>query len=260
MSFTRGGGRPWTNGQHTEIGYCISVTKVLLTQSHTMRAVVSYSYDPSSPTPMTGGGNIPLVCKTGGNCGSANQLEREGRTDVLTFDSDELNSDLAVVGRLHARLFVSSSANDTDFVVTISDLSPGIFGSSWWSKSMLVRNGAMRMRWRDGTSNQSSPMQPGQIYEANIDLKTVAYVFPKGHRIRVAVSSAATPYYSPNYNTGKFDFGDAKKRSVIARNTIHTGPQHPSAITLPVVNVNDLPENDRFDGASLRKDGPTWLV
>jgi predicted acyl esterase len=220
---------------------------------------VSYSYDPSNPTPMTGGGNIPIVCRTGGNCGSADQLEREGRSDVLTFDSDELKSDLAVVGRVHARLFVSSSANDTDFVVTISDLSPGIWGTSFWSKSMLVRNGALRMRWREGTSNQSSPMQPSQIYEANIDLTTVAYVFPKGHRIRIAVSSAATPYYSPNYNTGKFDFGDAKKHSVIARNTIHTSPQHPSAITLPVVSVHDIPKNDRFDGSFMPKHGPTWV-
>jgi putative CocE/NonD family hydrolase len=226
----------------------------------TENSSASYSYDPSSPTPMIGGGNIPLVCKTGGNCGSADQLEREGRTDVLTFDSDELTSDLAIVGRLHARLFVSSSAKDTDFVVTISDLSPGIFGSSLWSHSMLVRYGALRMRWRDGTSNQSSPMQPSQIYEIHIDLTTVAYVFPKGHRIRVAVSSAAAPYYSTNYNTGKFDFGDATKLSVTAQNAIHIGPQHPSAITLPIVNVVDIPKNDRFDSNSMAKAEPSWLI
>merc|ERR1712241_186077 len=116
------------------------------------------------------------------------------------------------------------------------------------------------MRWRDGDSNQSSPMHPGQIHEANIDLMTVAYVFPKGHRIRVAVSSAATPYYSPNYNTGKFDFGDASKLSVTARNSIHIGPQHPSAITLPVVSVHDIPKNDRFDGTPVVKAEPAWLV
>merc|ERR1712194_198005 len=112
---------------------------------------------------MLGGANIPFVSKTEG-CGTADQVSRERRADVVVFDSPKLDADLPVVGRIAAKLFVSSSANDTDFVVTLSDITPGWFGSSIRMKSMLVRFGAVRMRWRDSDSVQTS-MIPNQVYE-----------------------------------------------------------------------------------------------
>mmetsp|Transcript_56821 Transcript_56821/g.166306 ORF Transcript_56821/g.166306 Transcript_56821/m.166306 type:complete len:635 (-) Transcript_56821:32-1936(-) len=209
---------------------------------------VTYKYDPLSPTPMLGGGNIPFVCATKGACGTADQLEREARSDVVVFDSEELRDDLPVVGRISARLFVSSSAKDTDFVVTLSDLTPGFLRSPLGKKSMLVRYGAIRMRWRSGDTNQSAPLSPGNIYEVEIDLMTVAYIFPKGHRIRVAVSSAAAPYYNPNSNTGKFGLNQKEDEPVPAMNVIHFAPAYPSSITLPVVSKSAIPPNVGFHG------------
>ena len=48
-----------------------------------------------------------------------------------------LQEELAVVGKLQAELYVSSSALDTDFMVTVSDLTPGLLGSSLFKRSML---------------------------------------------------------------------------------------------------------------------------
>lgn len=90
---------------------------------------------------MKGGNNLPIVGHIF-ECGSVDQSKREQRDDVVVFDSGVLSDDLPVVGQIFATLFVSSSAKDTDFVVTISDLGP--------RKSMLVRYGALRMRWREG--------------------------------------------------------------------------------------------------------------
>merc|ERR1712160_63219 len=109
---------------------------------------VGFAYDPSDPAPMVGGNNLPIpVFSKVKGCGSADQSERESRDDVITFDSEPLTGDLAIVGNIRARLFVSSSAKDTDFVVTVSDLSNGT--------SYLVRFGIQRMRWRDSTAVQS---------------------------------------------------------------------------------------------------------
>merc|ERR1711988_1437575 len=97
------------------------------------------TYDPSTDsgvTPIVGGNNLPLFGKIP-TCGTADQSKREQRSDVVVFDSGVLSDDLPVVGQIFATLFVSSSAKDTDFVVTISDLGP--------RKSMLVRYGAVRM-------------------------------------------------------------------------------------------------------------------
>jgi hypothetical protein len=212
---------------------------------------VKYTYDPAKPTPMLGGGSIPFVCSTKGHCGTSDQLSREKRDDVVVFDSEELHADLPVVGDIRAKLFVSSSAVDTDFVVTLSDLSPGVLGSSFGKKSMLVRYGAVRMRWRRGDMNQSEPMSPEIIYEIDVDLMTVAYIFPRGHTIRLDVSSAAAPFYNPSKNNGKFEpHDDTANDAVVALNAVHFGPQHRSSVSLPVVNKSDIPPNRNFYGTA----------
>jgi hypothetical protein len=208
---------------------------------------MAYDYDPSKPAPMLGGASIPFVSKTP-SCGSVEQLARESRSDVLVFDSAKLTEDTPVVGRLQAKLFVSSSRTDTDFVVTLSDLTPGLFGTAYKKQTMLVRYGAVRMRWRDSDSNMSAPLTPGKVYAIDVDLATVAYVFPKGHRIRVAISSAAAPFFNPNYNTGESEVANPRQLPLIARNAVYFSPEHPSSVSLPVVRLEDIPVNHNFPG------------
>ena len=175
-------------------------------------------------TPMNGGNN--LMTWLGGKiqaCGSADQTERDARDDVLVFDSPELSEDMAVVGNITARIFVSSDAVDTDFVAIVSDVGP--------TKAMMVRFGALRMRWRDSDEKRAPPLEAGKIYEANIHLSATAYIFPKGHRVRVAIGSAAYPYFDANTNTGELEI--SSKPAVVASNGLHMGPKHPSKVTLP---------------------------
>jgi len=193
---------------------------------------------------MLGGNNLPLVGKIT-NCGSTDLTQRDSRNDVLIFDSDAFTENTAVVGKITAKLFVSSSAKDTDFVVTVADLGK--------KKSMLVRYGAVRMRWRNGgTGNYMKPNAPlmnGTVYEIDIDLFETAYVFAKGHRVRVSISSAAYPYYDANPNTGSPEsqgVPPSKFQPISATNAIHMGPQYPSRISLPVVKISDVPRNYKF--------------
>jgi hypothetical protein len=207
----------------------------------------AYIYDPSSKngsTPMLGGNNLPIVGQIA-RCGSTDQKERDSRSDVIVFDSGVLSEHTAVVGKIRAKLFVSSSAKDTDFVVTLSDLGK--------SKSMLVRYGAIRMRWRNGGTGEylkpAAPLVNGTVYEVDVKLDSVGYVFPKGHRVRVSVSSAAYPYYDANPNTGSPEtqgIPPAKFEPVSAKNVIHMGPQFPTSISLPVVKIEDVPRNPKF--------------
>jgi len=204
---------------------------------------IEYEYDPAQPAPMLGGGNIPFVSSTKG-CATADQMEREKRSDVVVFDSEVLTEHMHVVGRLSAQLYVSSSRNDTDFVVTVSDLSPKRLGNA--QKSMLVRYGGIRMRWRSGDEGQSDFMSPERVYKVDIDLATIAYVFAKGHRVRLAVSSAAAPFYNPNYNTGKSEVVDKNQQPLKATNSIYFSTKYPSSVSIPVVNRDDIPPNDLF--------------
>lgn len=207
----------------------------------------SYTYDPTSPTPMYGGNNLMFLSGMR-DCGTAEMTTRDERDDVAVWTSEPLKEDLPVVGRIKATLFVSSSAVDTDFVVTVEDVCKETLVCD---SSMLVRYGMQRMRWREGPSAQSAALVADQVYEITVDLWTTAYIFPKEHRIRVTVASAAYPYYDANPNTG--DRLNATVPSpVAAQNTVHFAPQFPSRLTLPVASMDDLVENKEF--------GPTLPV
>ncbi len=62
------------------------------------------------------------------------QSEVDERADSLIFNSKVLDQDLILVGKVSADLVVSSSSNDTDFHVSLNDVTPD-------GKSMLVRYG-----------------------------------------------------------------------------------------------------------------------
>lgn len=206
----------------------------------TYSSSATYRYDPNDPAPMIGGDNLPHF-GTMTTAASADQLPRETRSDVIVFDSEPLAGDLYVVGKIFATVFVSPTAKDTDFFITVSDLHPDK------SKSMLVRYGIQRMRWRDSDAIQSPAMEANQVYSIKVDLGYIGYIFPKGHRIRVSVSSAAAPYFNPTSNTGENDMV-SEVTPVVADNTVHFAAEYPSHITLPVVEAAAVPKNPNFTG------------
>lgn len=199
----------------------------------------TFTYDPNDPAPSAGGNNLPAIGKIH-YCGSADQVSREGRDDVLVFDSEPLSEDLPLVGMVSATLYVSSSVADTDFFVTLDDLNKDK------SKSMLIRYGIQRMRWRESEADKSAPMTEGQVYEVKIRMDATGYIVPKGHMLRFSVSSSSAPYYHPNSNTGENDLVK-KVEPIVAQNTVHFAPDYPSRVTLPVVKASDIPENPSFN-------------
>lgn len=178
----------------------------------------SYAYDPKKPVPTVGGANL-LLPK-----GPKDQRKVESRPDVLLFSSQPLEQPLEVTGRVKAVLWASSSAPDTDFTAKLTDVYPD-------GGSMLVLDGILRARYRNGF-DKSVLMEPGTVYQFEVDLWSTSIVFNRGHRIRVAISSSNSPRFEPNPNTGEHS-GHGKKTAV-AKNTIYLDASRPSHILLPV--------------------------
>ena len=82
-------------------------------------------------------------------------------------------------------------------------------------------------------SSPANPIEPGQIYQYEIDLWATSYVVQPGHRIRVEISSSNFPRFARNLNTGN-PFGMSNEIAV-ATQTIYHSTDHPSHITLPVI-------------------------
>eukprot|EP01064_Diplonema_japonicum_P037256 TRINITY_DN8679_c0_g3_i1.p1 TRINITY_DN8679_c0_g3~~TRINITY_DN8679_c0_g3_i1.p1 ORF type:complete len:600 (+),score=91.99 TRINITY_DN8679_c0_g3_i1:69-1802(+) len=192
-------------------------------------AVKDILYDPLKPVHTRGGNNLLIMC------GAEDQTLEEDRADVLSFTSDELQDDLAITGHIFATLFVSSDRIDTDFTAKLTDVYP-------YGKSRLLNDGIVRMRWRKGTTGGSEPdlMTPGQIYKIEVSMWNTSYIFPKGHKIRLSVSSSNYPRFDVNPNTGR----PLAEESVPlpALNRVHLGGDSASFFTLPVVQKSQLPK------------------
>ena len=83
------------------------------------------------------------------------------------------------------------------------------------------------------THANPQPIEPGQIYELDIEVLPISYVFKKGHRIRLQVTSSRFPSFDRNPNTGE-PFGTSS-RMVTARQTVFHDAAHPSRVILPVI-------------------------
>ena len=131
----------------------------------------------------------------------------------LTYTTPPLEEDTEVTGEPAATLYVSSSADTAYFVVKLCDVAPD-------GTSKLVTDGGLLATHRDSHTDPK-PLEPGQVYELKFELKSTAYLFEKGHRIRVDVTSA--------------DFQNAWPTGKPAINAVYRDAQHPSQLMLPIV-------------------------
>jgi putative CocE/NonD family hydrolase len=196
-----------------------------------------YAYDPS--VGVTGGlwsGGIPF-----GLPGD----QRRDEALSLVYTTPPLEQDVHVLGRAQAVLHVATTATVMGFAVSVSDVAPdGI--SHLVAKGML--NGTRRASLRE-----PAPMVPGEATELAIEVDAAAWVFPKGHRIRVAVASADWPNVWPTPEPGT--------------NAVHRGAARPSRLMLPVVPAQGSAEPPRFEPSPVTlerqsdaADPPVWDV
>jgi hypothetical protein len=152
----------------------------------------------------------------------------QARRDVLVYTTEPLESDLEVTGPIVVRLWIASSAPDTDFAVMLCDVHPG-------GRALNVlpqESGFLRARYRE---SETAPkfLAPGQPTEIVIGGMVTSNVFKRGHRIRLEVTSSRFPVFDRNPNTGE-PFG-VSARMVPARQTILHDAAHPSRVILPVI-------------------------
>ena len=159
--------------------------------------------------------------------GPADQRPLHDRDDVLVFTTEVLEEPVEVTGPVSARLFVSSSAVDTDFTAKLLDVHPD-------GRAIVLCDGILRMRYREGL-DAPRLMTPGEVYEVEVDLIATANVFLAGHRIMVEISSSNFPRYDRNSNTGGIIAQEHLSDMVAAVNQVHRGAEYPSRIVLPVV-------------------------
>lgn len=186
----------------------------------------SYVYDPAQPTPS------PF---TGGHIdGPSDTRKSASRDDVLVYTTPPLEQDIEVTGPIEAKLYAATSARDTDWMLRLVDVRPD-------GSTAFLCDGVLRARCRDPkqegafNSEKLSEIEPNKTYLYTIRFwRATANVFPKGHRIRIEISSSFYPYYLRNLNTGADNVGLETKTAIAKQKIYHDG-EHPSHVVLPVI-------------------------
>jgi len=155
------------------------------------------------------------------------QRRFESHSGVCTFTSDPLRNSVEWTGLIRARLFISSTARDTDAIVRLTDVYPD-------GRSILMTDMVRRLRFRNGFEREE-PLKAGEVYEVEFDVGWLSHVFNRGHRIRVSVCSHAAPYWEINPQTGAPIAADLPERMHVARNRIWHTAGRSSALLAPVV-------------------------
>lgn len=183
-----------------------------------------YLYNPLRPVPTVGG----QVILPGSNAmGPCDQRKVEQRDDVLVYDTPPLERAVEVIGPIELRLFVSSSAPDTDFTGKLVDVHPD-------GRAIILTEGILRARYRNSLTTPEL-LEPGAIYELRLNLWATANVFLPGHRIRLEVSSSNFPRFDRNSNTGGVIAQEPRERYQPAVNRIFHDAAHPSCLILPIL-------------------------
>lgn len=184
-----------------------------------------FRYDPADPVPSRGG---PLCC-TGNpadRSGPVDQADVETRDDVLVYTSAPLADDLRIAGPVAARLRFSSSAPDTDLVVRLVHVWPD-------GRATNIQEGALRLRYREGI-DRPRLLVPGEPVDASVDMRAIAYTVPRGHRLRLHVTSSSFPRLERNLNTGAPN-NSAATDMAVAVNRVHHAGDAPSWVELRVL-------------------------
>lgn len=167
------------------------------------KAVFEYVSDPKKPVPYTS--QTEGLTFTPRRFMSDDQREASRRPDVLTFESETLVEDRTVAGEIMAKLKVSMTGTDADFIVKLIDVYPpdhANYGHNpenivMGGYQQLVRSEVFRGRFRNSFSTPE-PFISGEINDVNFRLQDVLHTFKKGHRIMIQIHSTWFPYIDRN--------------------------------------------------------------
>jgi len=162
----------------------------------------SFVSDPARPVPYRVRPIAPLY---GGKVPSTwsvwlvdDQRHAHLRPDVLSYESEPLESEVTISGRVLAQLYTATTGTDADWIVKLIDVySEDTEPVAMRGYQLMVANDVFRARFRNGFE-RPVPLAPNQLTPIKIDLHAADYTFKKGHRIMVQVQSTWFPLIDRN--------------------------------------------------------------
>jgi len=170
----------------------------------------------------------------------ANTLGEEQSLDEaysLTYTTAPLKEDLEILGFPRVQLFASSSAENTAFVVKLTEVNPV-------GESNLVTYGVLNASHRN-SHTEPEALEPGKVFKFDIEMSTISWIFKKGHRIRISVTSSHWPILWPLPEP--------------ATNRVYHDPERISKLVLPVLPAREAAQKPDLEPPPPKvKTEPVW--
>jgi predicted acyl esterase len=174
----------------------------------------------------------------------------------ISFVSDPMTEDMALIGYMKVGLWVSSTSSDMDVFVSLRVLNAqgreirydAAIHPAHPLHAAPVGHGLLKVShrkldrvrsteyWPTHTHTEAdyAPLKNGEVVAIELGLNPSTAMILEGCRLRIdiqpyAPAGAPTRAYEESYHTG-------------ATNTVYTGPAHPSYIQLPIVSMVDRQE------------------
>lgn len=188
--------------------------------------------------------------------------------DGVTFLSEPLAADTEITGPISSKLFVESDTEDTDLFLILRVFSPDMeeivfqgaldphtpIAQGWLRASHRTVDEDLSEKWRPyHTHDEEQPLEPGKIYELDVEIWPTSIVAPEGSYL--ALSVRGNDYeYPGDVDTGlesmegtfegvgpfRHDDADDRPPEVYGGDvTIHAGPDYPSSVLLPIIPDRD---------------------
>jgi predicted acyl esterase len=160
----------------------------------------------------------------------------------ISLVTPPLTEDTEITGPVAAQLWVSSTTEDMDLLLTLRNIDPDgkdVLEVGQQGQPVPVAKGWLRVSHRELDPDLSLPyrpyhkhlrrqwLKPNEIVEVQVEIWPTSMVFKKGHRIRLdiqprdGIGSAPYTHYHADYNVGD--------------NTIYSGGDKDSYLLVPVI-------------------------
>lgn len=145
----------------------------------------------------------------------------------LVYETAPLGIPLDLAGQVRLRLWLSMDVPDTDFSVTLYEITSD-------GQAIYLTRQLQRARYREGLDHQRL-MTPGEITPFVLDdFDFFARRIKAGSKIRLVVSALNSVFYEKNYNTDGAVAFESGKDARTAHVSLYHDEKHPSALELPV--------------------------
>jgi len=160
----------------------------------------------------------------------------------ISLVTPPLEQDTEITGPLMAKLWVSSTTEDMDLLLTLRNIDPAgkdVLEVGQQGQPVPVAKGWLRVSHRELDPDLSLPyrpyhkhlrrlwLKPNEIVAVEVEIWPTSMVFKKGHRIRLdiqprdGIGSAPYTHYHADYNVGD--------------NSIHSGGDKESYLLVPII-------------------------